>query len=172
MLLETESAATARGATVYGEILGGSSTSEAKGIFSVRKDGVGLAKAIDQSLQRANLTANTIGMVTAHGNGTTLSDASEALAIKKTLGAHTVPVTGFKWSIGHTIAASGVIESILTLLALREKQVPGMPAFNQLAEDCSGLRVSQTTQPALSSIGLVVSRAFAGINTCVLLRAC
>ena len=56
-----------------------------------------------------------IGMITAHANGSKPSDASEALAIGEVFGASSVPVTGFKWSIGHTVAASGVIEGILTL---------------------------------------------------------
>lgn len=96
-------------------------------------------------------------------------DDGEALG--RAFGAETVPVTGFKWCLGHTIAASGVIESILTLLCLRDGTVPGIPTLRHRAHECRAAGVSTAARTPRSSTGLVISRGFAGLNSCVVLSA-
>jgi 3-oxoacyl-[acyl-carrier-protein] synthase-1 len=112
-----------------------------------------------------------IGMISAHGNGGKVSDAGEARAFSEIFGASSIPVTGFKWSLGHTIAASGAIESILTLLCLLEDRVPGIANLEALSPECGGVNVSATEQKTRSSVGIVVSRAFAGLNSCIVLSS-
>jgi 3-oxoacyl-[acyl-carrier-protein] synthase-1 len=169
LVLETLEAASARGATIHGEILGSSIVSEARGVLPIREDGEGLARAIRLTLERAGKGAAEVGMVTAHGNGTRRSDATEAAALREVFDGSPVPVTGFKWSLGHTLTASGVIESILTLLALREGRVPGMPTLKEPGHDCEDLELAATERKTLSSLGLVLTRGFAGLNSCLLL---
>ncbi len=82
LVLETEASATARNATVLGEVLGGGYTSEATGLLAIRDDGDGLARAITMALDDAKIAARDVGMIVAHGNGTRPSDASEAAAIR------------------------------------------------------------------------------------------
>jgi len=166
MVLEASDEAAKRGATIFGEVLGTSVSSEG-GILSVSEDGAGLVQAIRASLEDAGLQPDDIGMITAHANGSKPSDASEALAIGEVFGASSVPVTGFKWSLGHTVAASGVIEGILTLSSLRERRVPGIASLENLAPDCSDLQVSAAEQPPRSALGLLTTRGFAGLNSCV-----
>jgi 3-oxoacyl-[acyl-carrier-protein] synthase-1 len=166
MVLEAKDVATARGASIHGEVLGTSVSSEG-GILSVSEEGVGLVQAIRASLEDAGLQPDDIGMITAHANGSRPSDASEAIAIGEVFGASSVPVTGFKWSLGHTVAASGVIEGILTLSSLREGRVPGIAALENLAPDCSDLKVSAAEQSPRSPVGLLTTRGFAGLNSCV-----
>lgn len=166
MVLEARDEAAKRGATIFGEVLGTSVSSEG-GILSVSEDGAGLVQAIRVSLEDAGLQPDDIGMITAHANGSKPSDASEAIAISEVFGASTVPVTGFKWSLGHTVAASGVIEGILTLSSLRERRVPGIASLENLAPDCSDLKVSAVEQPPRSALGLLATRGFAGLNSCV-----
>jgi len=167
LILETLDAARERRATVYGEILGSSVVSEAQGILSILEDGEGLSRSIRLALAEARVPVEAIGMVTAHANGTRGSDASEALALGEILSEFPVPVTGFKWSLGHTVAASGVIESILTLFCLREGRVPGIPTLENLAHECQGLNVAAHESTPRSSTGLVLSRGFAGLNSCL-----
>lgn len=171
LVLETMDSARARGAVIHGEVLGSGITSEACGVLAIRDDGEGLARAIRCSLDEAGLDARSIGMVTAHGNATRASDASEAAALGQVFGAETVPVTGFKWCLGHTIAASGVIESILTLLSLRHGTVPGIATLRQRAHECRAAGVSTAARTPRSSTALVISRGFAGLNSCVVLSA-
>lgn len=169
LVLETRDAAESRGAEVHGEVLGTSVTSEAVGVLAVREDGEGVSRAIRLALEDAETTPDDVGVVSAHANGTRVSDAGEARAFREVFGDATVPVTAFKWSTGHTIAASGVIESILTLLCLKEGRVPGIATFEELSSDCMGINVSAEEQEPTSALGVVVARGFAGLNSCIVL---
>lgn len=169
LILESFSSAKERNAIIYGEILGFSSSSEALGIFSIEHNGIGLIKCIQGALNQACQQTSDISLITPHGNGNINSDATEAFAIQQLFGKQTC-VTGFKWALGHTIAAAGVIETILTLLALQEKKGPGIANLTELAKDCSGLNVSQYAKDLKGPIGLVVNRAFGGLNSCLVLK--
>jgi 3-oxoacyl-[acyl-carrier-protein] synthase-1 len=169
LVLETRDAADQRGAHVHGSILGSSVVAEAEGVLSVRDDGEGVRRAIRQALEDSGTSCDEIGMISAHGNGGRISDAGEARAFSEVFGASAIPVTGFKWSLGHTIAASGVIESILTLLCLANGRVPGIPTLEELSPDCMDAKVSASEQEPRSGVGIVVSRAFAGLNSCIVL---
>ena len=81
LVLETEASAAARNAPVLGEILGGGYACEAQGLAAIRDDGDGLARAIGQALDDAQLAPADVGMIVAHANGTPQSDVSEAAAI-------------------------------------------------------------------------------------------
>lgn len=170
IVLETQAAADARNATVYGEILGGATTSEAQGILSIREDGAGLKAALEKTLRATQLQATDVGMITAHGNGTVKSDASETQAIAHVFGDDAIPVTGFKWSIGHTLAASGVIETILTLCALREGIVPGIVSLNDQAKDCDRIKVSRESQTCTSPMGIIINRGFGSLSVCLAIQ--
>jgi 3-oxoacyl-[acyl-carrier-protein] synthase-1 len=171
LVLETRDAAESRGARIYGEVLGSSVVAEAEGVLSVREDGEGVSRAIRLALEDSGKKPDEIGMISAHANGTRVSDAGEALAFTEIFGASTIPVTGIKWSLGHTIAASGAIESILALLCLAAGRVPGIPTLETLSPDCEGVNVSASEQKPRSSVGIVVSRAFAGLNSCIVLSS-
>lgn len=171
LVLEARDVAEGRGAVVYGEVLGCSVTSESVGVLTVREDGEGVGRAIRLALDDAGTSAGEVGMISAHANGTRISDAGEARAFREVFGGEGVPVTAFKWSTGHTIAASGVIESILTLLSLREKRVPGVANLEELSADCMGINVSSEEQRPTSGLGVVVTRGFAGLNSCIVLSA-
>ena len=171
LVLETRDAADRRGAKIYGEVLGSSVVAEAEGVLSVREDGEGVSRAIRLALEDSGKSPDEIGMISAHANGTRVSDAAEARAFTEIFGAATIPVTGFKWSLGHTIAASGAIESILALLCLADGRAPGIPTLEELSPDCQGANVSAAEQKPRSSVGLVVSRAFAGLNSCIVLSS-
>ncbi|HEX4995519.1 MAG TPA: beta-ketoacyl synthase N-terminal-like domain-containing protein, partial [Methylomirabilota bacterium] len=118
LLLETELASASRRAGVIGEFLGSGCTTEAEGLLPIRADGDGLAGAIAMALDDAELRPAEIGMIVAHGSATRMSDASEALAIRRVFGAAAPPVTAFKWAFGHPLAASGILDSVLALVAL------------------------------------------------------
>jgi 3-oxoacyl-[acyl-carrier-protein] synthase-1 len=171
MFLETEAAATARGRAVLGEVLGGGSGSDAVGLLDLRDDGEGLVRAIEAALDDAGIRAGDVGMVVAHGNGTRASDASEAAALLRVFGPAVPPVTALKWALGHTIAAAGVIEPALALLALREGVVPGVPTLQQIDPEFAALPVGRQPQAPRSDIALALCRGFGGTNAALLLRA-
>jgi 3-oxoacyl-[acyl-carrier-protein] synthase-1 len=171
LVLENATAADTRHATVFGELLGSACTAEGEGLLSIRADGDGLARAIALALADADLQAADVGMIVAHGNGTRQSDASEATAIRRVFGRTPPPVTAFKWAFGHVLAASGVVDTVLTLLALRNGEVPGVATLRDVDPDFAGLPVSAGPQAPRSNVGLVVSRGFAGATAVLLVRA-
>ncbi|MET0202836.1 MAG: beta-ketoacyl synthase N-terminal-like domain-containing protein [Casimicrobiaceae bacterium] len=171
LTLETEASATARNAKVVGEVLGGGNTGEATGLLAIRDDGDGLARAIGDALHDAKLGPADIGMVVAHGNGTRQSDASEAAALRRVFGDAMPPVTAFKWSIGHLIAAAGLIETVIALAALAENVVPGIATLRNLDPDCAGIAVSNVAQKPRSKVALILCRGFAGTDAALVVKA-
>src|SRR5262249_21481067 len=160
-----------RGAPVIGEILGFGCTSESGGLLPVRSDGDGLSRAIRIALETAGLQPSEIGMVVAHANGTPNSDDSEAIALDSVFSSSPPPVTGFKWAVGHTIAAAGLIESVLALQSLVNGEVPGLSTLEEPASAAAHLRLSRGPQLPRSKVALVLSRGFGSINTALILRA-
>ena len=171
LLLETAASAAERNALVLGEILGSGYACEAQGLTSIRDDGDGLARAASQALDGAQLTPADVGMVVAHGNGTPQSDISEAAAIRRVFGAAAPPTTAFKWALGHTIAAAGILETALALEALARGTVPGVANLARLDPACAGVPVSAGAQQPRSKVALILCRGFAGTNAALVVRA-
>ena len=171
LVLEQESSAAARNATVLGEVLGGGYASEATGLVAIRDDGDGLARAIAAALDSARIRAADVGMIVAHGNGTRPSDASEAAAIRAVFGSDPPPVTAFKWSFGHLIAAAGLLEATVALAALADGVVPGVATLRELDPDCAGLPATSDSQAPRSKIALILCRGFGGTDAALLVRA-
>ncbi len=171
LVLETESAARARGAEVFGEFLGSGCVAEAEGLLPIRPDGDGLTRAIVLALDEAGLDPSDVGVIVAHGNGTLASDASEAAAIRRIFGVVPPPVTAFKWVFGHLLAASGILDAVLALKSLRYSEIPGVATLRQLDPACAYLPVLATPQPPRSDVALVLNRGFAGTNAALLFRA-
>jgi 3-oxoacyl-(acyl-carrier-protein) synthase len=171
VLLESTADAQARQATILGEFLGSGCTTEATGILDLRPDGDGLSRAIEICLADAGVSADAVGMIVAHGNGTHASDASEVRALGRVFGASPPPVTGFKWAFGHLIAASGTLDLVLALYALREGIVPGIPTLNSLDPEFGSFPVGRAPQRPRSDIALVLCRGFGGMNVALVVRA-
>ena len=171
VMLETAVDAEARGAKILGEFLGSGCATEATGVVGIRPDGDGLIRAIELALADANISREEIGMIVAHGNGTSASDASEAIAIRRVFGEKIPPVTGFKWAYGHLIAASGILDMVFALMALRQKIVPGIFTLNLADPEFAPFPVSKIAQQPRSDIALVLCRGFGGMDVALLVRA-
>jgi 3-oxoacyl-[acyl-carrier-protein] synthase-1 len=85
-------------------------------------------------------------------------------------GGNAPPVTGFKWSFGHLIAAAGILETTLALEALAQRVVPGVAALRELDPDCAGIPVSAWPQVPRSNIALILCRGFGGTDAALLVR--
>jgi 3-oxoacyl-[acyl-carrier-protein] synthase-1 len=171
VMLETLAGAEARQAEILGEFLGSGCTSEAIGILDLRPDGDGLSRAIKIALSDAGVTADAVGMIVAHGNGTRASDASEVQALRHVFGDALPPVTGFKWAFGHLIAASGILDLGLALNALNLRIVPGIANLNSVDREFGPFPVSRMPQQPRSDIALILCRGFGGMNVALLIRA-
>jgi len=171
LMLETAASAAARNAAVLGEVLGGGYACEAEGLVAIRDDGDGLARAIAAALDDSRIRTADVGMIVAHGNGTPQSDVSEAAAIRRVFGAAPPPVTAFKWALGHTIAAAGILETTLALTTLARNEVPGVATLERLDPDCAGVPLLAAAQVPRSNVALILCRGFAGTDAALVVRA-
>lgn len=172
LVLESEASLKARNKTPYVELTGGLARPEAAGLFSIDADGAALNALITDTLAMQALTADDLACVVAHGNGNPKSDISEAKAIQG-LGVD-VPVTAFKWSMGHTLCASGVMDAVLATRAMHSKQVPGLPKLSQAARGCEALNCARETRAMQDSKqhALILNRGFGSMNTSLVMKAC
>ena len=171
LVLETEASAASRAAPVLGYVLGSGYATEGQGLLAIRNDGDGPARAMVQALDDAGLRPADVGMIVAHANGTPQSDATEAAAIRAVFGSAPPPVTGFKWAFGHLIAAAGIIETVIALVALSKNVVPGIATLRTLDPACEGLPVSSSAQKPRSNVAMILCRGFAGTNAALLVRS-
>jgi 3-oxoacyl-[acyl-carrier-protein] synthase I len=144
--------------------------SEAKGIFSIRDDGDGVKRSIELALKQAGLDPSDIGMVTAHGNGTPISDHGEALALAAIFGKKAVPVSCFKWALGHTLTAGGVLDTIMTLLSLKQSIVPGIASLTNPGSEEKLMALTPVSQAISKKTAAILSRGFASLDSCLIIR--
>jgi 3-oxoacyl-[acyl-carrier-protein] synthase I len=170
LVIESEASSLKRGADCHAEILPGFSTTEGDGLFSMQDDAYSLTELVKKTLDANHLSASDIGMITAHASGNPKSDITEALMIGSLF--ENTPVTGFKWATGHTIAASGLLDCLLTIKSLEKNKVPGIANLKTIAKKCQGLNVSNAEQQLKSAIALVINRGFSGMNSTMLFKAC
>ncbi len=133
IILESLESALKRNAAIYGEMAGHALTNESYSIMAPMKDGEGMARTIGLAIKNAGVGINNVDYINAHGTSTTLNDRFETMAIKKVFGEHAynVPVSSTKSMIGHTIGAAGVIESIITLLSIKNNIIPPTINYDQ-----------------------------------------
>lgn len=124
MVIETEEHAKARGATILARIMGASVTSDGHHIVAPDPDGIQAGQAMTRAIQLAGLQPGDIDHVNAHATGTNVGDVAEGRAINNAMGSHRPAVYAPKSALGHSVGAVGAVESILTVLALRDGVIP------------------------------------------------
>src|SRR5438067_5040608 len=164
LVLESLEHARARGAHIWGEVLGYGRNCDAFHITAPSPSGGGAAACMQLALDDAGLSPEQVSHVNAHGTSTPLNDEAEASAISKVFGEHGVPVTATKGVTGHLIGAAGAAEAVASLLALHHRKVP--PTANHQCTDptFSIDVVAGTARPAPAGPALSNSFGFAGHN--------
>jgi 3-oxoacyl-[acyl-carrier-protein] synthase II len=119
-----------RKARIYAEVLGYGASADAGHITQPDEAGVGAARAMKRALEDAQLEASLVTYINAHGTSTVLGDQAETTAIKRVFGDHArvLSISSTKSQLGHLLGASGGVELVLTVLALRDSVVP--PTIN------------------------------------------
>jgi 3-oxoacyl-[acyl-carrier-protein] synthase II len=130
VVLEEYEHARARGARIYGELVGYGVSADAHHMTAPPEDGDGGFRAMRNALKDANLESSAIDYINAHGTSTPLGDLAETVAVKRLLGARAakVAVNSTKSMTGHLLGAAGAVEAVFSLLALRDQVSP--PTIN------------------------------------------
>ena len=119
-----------RGARIYAEVIGYGASADAGHITQPDEGGTGAAKAMESALADGRVDPTSLGYINAHGTSTQLGDQAETVAIKKVFGNHAreLSISSTKSQLGHLLGASGGVELVLTVLALRDQIAP--PTIN------------------------------------------
>ena len=170
LVLENAERCRSRGGRAHAELVGTGMTTDAYHVTAPHPEGEGMIRAMGQALAAARMAPGEIGYVNAHGTGTPQNDRIESLALARVFGEGGVLVSSSKSLVGHTMAASGSVEAIATILALQHGLIP--PTAN-LAEvdpaipfDC----VPGVARPADVDAALSNSFGFGGQNVSLIFR--
>ncbi|MBG9769741.1 beta-ketoacyl-ACP synthase II [Bacillus vallismortis] len=138
VVLEELEHALARGAKIYGEIVGYGSTGDAYHITAPAQDGEGGARAMQEAIKDADIFPEDIDYINAHGTSTYYNDKYETMAIKTVFGehAHKLAVSSTKSMTGHLLGAAGGIEAIFSVLAIKEGTIPPTINIETPDEEC------------------------------------
>jgi len=138
LIIETLEHAQARGATILCEVSGYGTTDDAHHISAPAENGAGAAMSMKLALENAGLGVTDIEYINAHGTSTKLNDMSETAAIKTVFGekAYNIPISSTKSMTGHLLGASGAVEAVFSVMAMREGVVPGTINYETPDPDC------------------------------------
>ena len=172
LILETLEHAQARGATILCELSGYGTTDDAHHISAPAENGAGAAIAMKLALQNASLDLSDIGYINAHGTSTPLNDKSETAAIKTVFGeqAYNIPVSSTKSMTGHLLGASGAIEAVFCVLAIRAQVLPPTINYRTPDPECDLDYVPGTARQMKIDVAISNSFGFGGTNGTLVFR--
>jgi beta-ketoacyl-acyl-carrier-protein synthase II len=173
LVLETEQHARARGAEILAELAGYCATADAYHITAPAEDGAGGSAAIVGALQAAGLNADQVDYINAHGTATDLNDASETRALKSALGelAYKIPISSTKSMTGHMMGATGALEAIFCVQAIRCGAIPPTIHYQTPDPDCDLDYVPNQAREMPVQVALSNSFGFGGHNAVLAFRA-
>ncbi|MFW8052131.1 beta-ketoacyl-ACP synthase II [Vagococcus fluvialis] len=172
LVLEELEHALARGAKIYGEVVGYGSNSDSYHITSPNPDGSGAGKCMLLAMEEAGITASDVSYINAHGTSTPANDSGETTAIKYALGeeAKNVPVSSTKSMVGHLLGAAGAVEALACLAALEADFVPPTIGLETPDEACDLDYVPQTGRAHQVEYTLSNSLGFGGHNAVICMK--
>jgi 3-oxoacyl-[acyl-carrier-protein] synthase II len=160
LVIEELEHAKARGAKIYAELLGYGISSDGGHITSPDENGIGAAKSMEYALKDAELSADKVDYINAHGTSTPLGDKAETVAIKNIYGsaAKTVSISSTKSQLGHLLGASGGVELVICLMAIRDNVIPPTINLDTPGEGCD---LDYTPkQPKQKKVDIIMSNSF------------
>ncbi|HEX6491250.1 MAG TPA: beta-ketoacyl-ACP synthase II [Gaiellaceae bacterium] len=174
LVLEELEQARARGAKIYGELMGYGVSSDAAHMTEPDPTGESPARAVRMALADAGVDPAEVGYVNAHATSTPLGDASETKVIKKALGdenAAKTAISSTKGATGHCFGAAGAVEAVFTVLAVERGELPPTINYEQPDPECDLDYIPNHARKAKISVGVSNSFGFGGHNACIVVRS-
>ncbi len=169
LVLEEYEMAKARGARIYGEVLGSANTADAHHITAPSPGGIGAITCMELALADAGVSPADVVHINAHGTSTPLNDAAEAAAIAKVFGSPGPAVTSTKGVTGHTLGASGALEATAVMLAMQHRLIPPTGGLVNVDPEITIDIVKGGPRPWTPGISVSNSFGFGGHNGCLVL---
>jgi 3-oxoacyl-[acyl-carrier-protein] synthase II len=172
LILEELQHARRRGARIYAEIIGYGSAGDAYHLTAPCPDGAGAARCMRNALQDAGLSADAVDYINAHATSTPAGDVAETLGIKTVFKAraHAIPISATKSMTGHLLGAAGAVESIFTILALRDGLLPPTINYQHPDPDCDLDYVPNEARQVFIRTAMCNAFGFGGTNASLLFR--
>ncbi|MGW2352517.1 beta-ketoacyl synthase N-terminal-like domain-containing protein [Actinacidiphila glaucinigra] len=171
LVLESSRSARARGARAHGFLVGAGSANDAVSPAAPNATGDSVVRAVGKALRAADRRAEDVGVINAHGSGTSANDAVEARSYTRLFGERAASggpmVFATKGAFGHTLGATGALESIAVLLALRDGTVPPVHGLSTIRPDFPLPLPMGGPADITGRLGLSVTLGFGGFNTCL-----
>jgi beta-ketoacyl-acyl-carrier-protein synthase II len=172
LVLERESSAKARGANILAELAGYGATADAYHVTAPQVDGIGGAAAIRTALASASVNLDEVGYVSAHGTGTPLNDAAETKAIKAAFGeqAYKLSISSTKSMTGHMMGATGALEAIFCVQALRAGVLPPTIHYETPDPECDLDYIPNQAREKIFDVAISNAFGFGGHNAVLVVR--
>ncbi len=172
LVLEDAAYALERGAPILAEIIGYSNTSDSFHLTQPPPNGEGAARAVKHALERAGIDPGEIDYINAHGTATLLNDRTETTVIKSVFGnsAKKIPISATKSMIGHLLGASGSIEAVITVLAMKHGVVPPTINLTHPDPECDLDYVPNEARQVNIKTAMSNSFGFGGHNSVLIFR--
>jgi len=172
LVLETESHAKKRGANILAELAGYGSTADAFHVTAPHETGAGGAAAMKMAMDSACASVDDLGYINAHGTGTVLNDQAETRAIKAAFGerAYQIPVSSTKSMTGHLMGATGAVEAIFCVQAIRDGILPPTIHYETPDPDCDLDYIPNQAREKKVDLALSNAFGFGGHNAVLAIR--
>lgn len=172
LVLEEYQHALARGAKIYGEVVGYGVTCDAYHITAPSPDGEGSARAMKLAMKEAGITPKELSYINAHGTSTPTNDSVETMAMKLALGdaAYKIPISSTKSMIGHLLGAAGAVEAIVCIKAIEKGFIPATIGLSVPDEECDLDYVPKEGREAKVNYAMSNSLGFGGHNASIIFK--
>lgn len=172
LILEEYERAKARGADILAEVIGYGDSCDANHMTAPLEDGSGAALCMKNALADGGIAPEDIGYINAHGTSTPMNDRCETAAVKLAFGNHAykLMMSSTKSMTGHLLGASGGVEAILTVMALKDGFVPPTAGYEKPDPDCNLDIVPNKGRKADIEYAMSNSLGFGGHNASVVFR--
>ena len=172
MIVEDYDHAKARGAKIYCEIIGYGAANDAYDMIGLHETGRGLKRAMNAAIRKAGIEPSEIDYINPHGSGTPLNDRVETMVFKDIMGkaAYDAAISSVKPITGHCMGASGSVEALACVLAIRDQKVP--PTINYTTPDpeCDLDYVPNVARSRRVRVSVTTSVGLGGHNSCLIFR--